>query len=266
MITNANKIKIRCSSLGYLMTEPREIAKQKAGELSETAKTHLVDIFVSQVWGRREELNNKFLEKGNVREEDNITLQSILKKEMYRKNEERIENDFISGTPDFIIEDPKTKVKKIYDTKTSFSAHTFFRSKYNPLPDKYKWQVTGYMALTGANSAHVAFGLVNGTAKQILKEKYNLGFLYNEIDINLNPDYVNKCIQIEKNHIFDMKAFVKENPGFDFHCDPYKWEWDIPIEQRSHIFDVPRVQADIDKIQWKVLVAREWMNKNLFKI
>lgn len=266
MITNANSIKFRCSSLGYLMTEPRELAKQKAGELSDTAKTHLIDVFVSQVWGRREELNNKYLEKGNVREEDNVTLLALTKKLMLRKNTERLENDFISGELDLFIGKEISKAEKVYDTKTSFSAHTFFRSKNSPLPSNYKWQVTGYMDLSGAKSAGVAFGLVNGTAKQIMKEKYNLSFLYNEVDVNQNPEYVKKCIQIEKNHIFDMKAFVNENPGFDFHCDPDKWEWDIPIDQRSHIFEVPRVQADIDKIHWKVLVARQWMNTNLFKI
>jgi len=51
-------------------------ARGKSEILSETAKGHCIDVFVSWKYGRREEIQSKFLDKGNAREEDAITLVS----------------------------------------------------------------------------------------------------------------------------------------------------------------------------------------------
>ena len=45
---NWNEILIRCSSIGYLMTEPKEKAAKEAGELSKTAKTHLKNVYIQE--------------------------------------------------------------------------------------------------------------------------------------------------------------------------------------------------------------------------
>lgn len=67
----ANNILFRCSSLGYLMVNDRS-----GKGMGESAKTHLVDCFVSYKYKRREEIEGKFLDKGDKREEDSITLLS----------------------------------------------------------------------------------------------------------------------------------------------------------------------------------------------
>ena len=261
---NANTIKFRCSSLGYIMTESRS----KSETLSETCKTHLIDVFVSAKYGRREEITGKFLDKGNEREEDSITLLSRATKIFYKKNEERIENDFISGTPDLYLGIGLQLADETNDTKTSWSAHTFFRAQKEALNKMYYWQGQGYMDLTGAKKHTVTYCLVNGTAKAIMDEKRRLAYAMGVLDTQAtdNVAYLEKCKQIEVNHIFDMEAFKNENPFFEFDNDLEKWTFDIPISERIFQFTFDRNDADIERMHQRVIECRNFMNENLFKI
>ena len=51
-MTNWNKIKIRCSALGSLLTQPQSNAAKDAGELSETTKSYLVSVYIVHKYGR----------------------------------------------------------------------------------------------------------------------------------------------------------------------------------------------------------------------
>lgn len=256
---NINTLLFRCSSLGHLMV------KDKAGKgLGEMAKTHLSDNFVSFMYGRREEITSKFLDKGNSREEDAITLVSRISKKFFKKNSTRLFNDYITGEPDIFIGDSICEAEETIDTKTSWSAHTFFRSKLklNPL---YEWQGHGYMWLTGAHQHTVAFCLVNGTDQAIIDEKRRLAWSYGP-DPDLNPDYVRQCKQIEINHIFDLFAFKEEYPHFDFHNDLSEWRYDIPMNERLHTFTIQRSENKIEQIKEHVAIGRKWIENNLLTI
>jgi hypothetical protein len=260
MIT-PEEIKIRCSSIGYIMTEP----KKKTESLSETCKNHLVDVFVSAHYHRREEISSKFLEKGNEREQDAITLFSRLNKSFFKKNDIRLENEFLTGEPDMFKGESIYKAEETIDTKTSWSANTFFRAKYKALDEGYKYQGRGYQALTGSKFHTVAYCLVNGLAQQIEDEKRRLAWKMGILDPSTNDEaFVKKCRQIERNHIFDLKEFEKENPGFDLHSDANKWEWDIPMKERLFTFSFERDEKEIELIYEKVKLCRQWMKTNLF--
>jgi hypothetical protein len=260
-------ILFRCSGLGYLMPEPRS----KSETISETTKTHLVDLFVSEHYGRREEIYGKALSKGNDREEDSLTLFSRVTKTMFRKNKEHLENSFIKGTPDTYLGETIGTAMVITEIKTSWSANTFFRSKMKDLDKNYYWQVQGYMALTGAKRAQVAFCLVNGTFMAIMDEKRKAQWSYPNLDIN-NPcqEFVDECKQIEKNHIFNITEFHQENPGFDYDNDIDEWMsnkdfYDIPMKERVHIFEVERNETDIERLYKRINDCRDWMAENLYK-
>jgi hypothetical protein len=77
------------------MTESRT-----KNDLSETTKTHLIDVYVANRYGRQEDIQSKFIEKGLAVEEDSITLYSRIKKDFYKKNEDHLKNSWIKGTPD----------------------------------------------------------------------------------------------------------------------------------------------------------------------
>lgn len=253
---NADDIKFRCSSLSHLMTK----SGRKSETLSESTKTHLVDIFVSAKYDRREELHNKFLDKGNAREEDSITLLSRVQKKFFKKNDIRLENDFISGECDIFLGESIHAATETFDTKTSWSAHTFFRSSNKDLDKAYYWQGLGYMWLTGAQRHTVAYCLVNGTQEAIMQEKTKAQWLRLS-----ESDYKRQCKQIEKNHIYDIEHFKKENPFFQFDNDIENWHWDIPIEERLFTFTFERNEKDIERLEKRIVEARKYMNENLFK-
>lgn len=260
---NADEIKFRCSSLGYIMIDPRS----KSETLSEGCKTHCVDVFVSAMYGRKEEAFGKMLDKGNEREQDSITLLSRVSKTFYKKNDVRLDNEFISGECDLFLGKSVKKATETIDTKTSWSAHTFFRSKNKELDKMYYWQGVGYMYLTGAKKHTVAYCLVNGTASAILDEKRKLSYSMGIIDDSSrnNPEYIEMCQQIEINHIFDIKSFQNENQWFEFDNDLENWKWDIPMDERVHLFSFDRQDSEIEKLNKRILDCKKWMNENLFK-
>lgn len=297
MVDNANEIFFRCSSLGKIMgegnvlTEPQKkklfelqtkikltenqseelaklLKKRDNPELPDTCKTHLVDVFVASKYGRREEIKSKYIDKGNAREEDAITLLSRSVGVFLTKNSERLFNDYIQGEPDLFIGEDIRKAEVTIDTKVSWSAHTFFRAKNKDLNPEYYWQGNGYMNLTGAKKHIVAHCLINGTDKIITDEKKRLYYqleITSELSHNYE-EYIEKCKQIEINHIFDLDSFLKEYPYFEFHNDVTKWEWDIPMKERLCVFEFHRDESEMNKISARVEECRKYMNENLFKI
>ena len=277
-----------------------ELVKDKV-ELSETTKTNLIDIFVSARYGRREEIKSKYLAKGNAREEDSITLLSRKLKTPYKKNDERIGNEWIIGEPDIYQGITILFSDEILDTKTSWSAHTFFRSKSKELDTDYYWQGVGYMWLTGAKKHTVAFCLVNGTAQAIIDEKRRLSFAAGMQDLWGNPteEFKIRCKQIDINHIYDLREFKEENKYFAFDVgtllpeeaeeernrilvnkgilsddevnndindiDEREWIYDIPKEERIFTFTFDRNEEDIQRAKKRIGECREWMQNNLFK-
>lgn len=168
----ANNILFRASALGHLMTKP----KNKSELISQTAKTHCVDLFCSYKYKRREEINSKYLTKGNEREPNSLTLLSRKTGKFLKQNSERLSNDYVTGMPDTYIGESIQNADEIFDTKTSWSLHTFMRSKYAELESNYFWQGQAYMWLTGAQKHTVAFCLVNGTYDALEDEKRRLQY------------------------------------------------------------------------------------------
>jgi len=227
----------------------------------------LLDVFAEFKYGRKEEIKSKFLDKGNAREEDSITLYSRVTKTLFNKNAERLVNSFITGEPDLFIGQEIYKATEIIDIKSSFSLNTFLSSKHSPLDKGYVWQGHGYMMLTGAQKHTVAFCLINSPVNIIDDEKRRLAWKMGLIDTELSEEYNEKCKQIELNHIFDFDAFVKECPHYAFHNTPEVLRSSsIPMKDRVHTKVVQRDDAAIKNIELKVELARKWMNENLFNV
>ena len=136
-------MKIRCSSLGKIMTSPRT----KGEVLSQTAKTYIKELVIEETLGIKKEFSSRYTDKGNIQEDTAIEMASkVLSLPFALKNTEYFENEFIKGTPDLILED------EIVDIKCSWDGTTFpwFEDE---LPNKdYYWQMVGYCWLTGRNA------------------------------------------------------------------------------------------------------------------
>jgi hypothetical protein len=46
------------------MTEPQSKAAKDAGELSKTAKSHLLDVYIAEKYGRKRDIQTKQMRKG----------------------------------------------------------------------------------------------------------------------------------------------------------------------------------------------------------
>lgn len=320
---NANNILMRCSCLGYLMTEPQgKSPKQKYTEaleaigkakdeydatlnkntktaqkkleqirklntrilelepmqsdihLSDTAIKALLKIYAAENYGRYEEITNKYLEKGNYREEDAITILSRVMKIMFKKNGERLRNKFFQGEPDLFEGESIYKADHTLDTKCCWSLITFLEAQHSELNSNYEWQGHGYMSLTGARKHTVAYCLVNGTYTAINDEMrraaWKMGVL--DVDITENNDFIQKAKQIERNHIFDLDLFMQENPHYSIRnkywyseTGKYCWDYDIPFSERVHTISFDRDDDKIKAAEERVELCRAWMNKNLYK-
>jgi hypothetical protein len=236
-MNNADQIKFRCSSLGHLMTESRS----KSEPISETTKTHLIDVYVSEVYGRRTDISNKYIAKGNQVEDDSITLFSRVNKEFFTKNEKHLSNEYIKGTPDLFKGESIEKATEIIDIKSSWDIFTYFRTKGKDMNKLYYWQLMGYMALTGAETATLAYCLVDTPDTLVNDEKRKLHWKMGLID-DQNPDFIEACEKIDKLSKYD----------------------DIPLKDKVYTINFERNETDINRIYQRVMEAREWMNKNLF--
>lgn len=286
-LNNADSILFRCSSLGYIMTEPlgksnlekyndevAKLAKLKAEYegianketktaanklaaiaksesevarlelvkhevvLSETCKKHLADKYVSAVYGRNKDLQNKYIKKGNAVEEDSITLYSRYKGEMYRKNTERRSNDFITGECDI-----DANPTDVVDTKSSWDVFTFYRSKVEDLKKMYHWQGMGYIDLYKKQRAIIAYCLVNTPQVMIDDEKAKLWWKLGRPS-DLDPNWIKAQKEIDRISLYD----------------------DIPLHERVNEVVIERSDADIEKMYQRINVCRKYMNETFFKI
>ncbi len=253
------KPKFRASGVGHLMTEPKLKADKDAGNLSEGAKTHVVDVFTQWKYKRNEELYSKHIEKGNEMEEDAITLVSVLTDIFHKKNEETLSNEWISGTPDLFIGESIQNADFIEDTKCSWDVFTFNRTKHKKLNDLYYWQMQGYMMLTGAKEARLRYCLLNATDDLIRDELRKLGYAMRLIEFEETPEYIKRAAMVERNMIYDLPAFRSRYPHFDLHLNVSEWVYDIPKEERLYTVVIPRNDSDIELIKAKVEKAWRFM-------
>jgi hypothetical protein len=218
------------------MTEPRS-----GNGLSETTKTHLVDLYVANKYGRNTDTFNKYVQKGLAVEEDSITLYSRVKKRFFKKNDKRLMNEFINGEPDLFEGTEISKAETIIDIKSSWDLYTFTRAKYLSVNKHYWWQLQGYMALTGAYKSILAYCLVN-TPEQIINDEkrkllWKMGVISEE-----NSDYKKGCAELEKNMKYD----------------------DIPKEERIFEIQINRDEDAINSVYEKIKKCQEYYKKQFY--
>lgn len=141
---------IRCSSLSKIMAEPKTKAE---GILSKGAKTYLTGLAKEVVYGYREEISSKAIEKGIRCEQESIDLYNSVFFESLAKHVGRLSNDHITGEPDLV------KPEMGIDIKTSWSLATF-----PALPEDcsdYEWQARGYMCLFDRPRWDIAFCMID---------------------------------------------------------------------------------------------------------
>lgn len=214
-----DNLKFRCHYLKDIMTEPRS----KSSEISDTAKSRLIEVLCEVKTGRKAILNDFAIKKGILAESDSITLYAEYTDRLLtaNKNEERFSNEHITGVPDLIFKEDGLLV----DIKTCADKLSFEKKRYSEkLDERYYWQVMGYLALTGLEKAEVAYVLPN-TPLELIR-------LTGDEDLDQ---------QIERNNIFD----------------------DLPLEERVFIETVERDEDAINKIYEKVEFCKQYITNKM---
>lgn len=229
-------------------------------ELSKTCKKRLVKIFREITSGRYYTHNNKYTEKGIRQENDAITLYSLLKGKFYKKNTQRLRNEFFDGEWD--LDDPEEK--KTIDIKCSWSLETFPHPASHDIEPQYEDQGYGYADLKKYSKHVVAYCLVNAPGDLILNEKKKVWYEWGMPD-DYDTKWVEMRKQIERNMIFDMNLFIKQNPGFDLDTPISEWEYDIPMEERVVEYEVNINDEKMTEIKNQIIKCRKWIKENLMK-
>lgn len=224
-----NKILFRCSGTGSLMTEPKLKSDKDAGNLSETAKTFVQDKWLFDTFGFAESIKNQYMDKGNECEQDSMDLVThVLEGGFRSRYNTKLQNDYVIGTPDIVLNDC------VEDIKTSWNLKTFFNAELSKM---YYWQAQCYMWLTVKEKYRLIYALVPTPQSIVLNECEKLVYKYGK---NYeNEDYIKECQQIQRNN-----DLIKE----------------LPIEKRVKVFAFDYDSAYIELLKIKIEKAREYYN------
>jgi hypothetical protein len=224
MQVNFDNHLFRCSSLGHIMT-----VLKTPESLPKGCITHLNDIFNTVVHEYREDFSNKYLEKGILCEEDSLGLLGKFANKLLMKNKEHFKNDFVSGTPDCVVG------STVIDTKTSWDVRTFNNAEFT---DLYYWQLIGYMWLTEASKAILAYCLVD-TPQHLIEDEQRRALWQAQIIDEESEAGQAITQQIERNLTVGH----------------------IPEKNRLKVFTIERNEADIDLLKVRIELCRKELNK-----
>ena len=215
-------MKIRCSALGKIMTEPRS----KSEVLSETAKTYIQDLFKEKELGIYKDFSSRYTDKGIQMEDQAIQFASdVLGWDFVVKNTERFNNEWLTGEPDICTED------LLADIKCSWNGSTFPLFDSEVKNKDYFYQLQGYMMLTGHDKAELVYCLMD-TPPQIIEDE-------------IRRTHWKLCL-IEED--LDVRQAVIDTHTFGH----------IPNELRVKRFIVEKDEQVIEKIKEKVYICREY--------
>tara|TARA_R110001632_G_scaffold76073_1_gene172702 strand:- start:6752 stop:7408 length:657 start_codon:yes stop_codon:yes gene_type:complete len=147
-----NKLVIRCSELSKIMTKSKTKNSPSEGTKSFLMQKAKEDYFEIKTF-----FGNKYTEKGIQNEDLGIEMVNQSRFMDFKKNDERITLDWITGECDINAEN------NIIDIKCSWSFDTFpaFQEEANKSVKKsgYDWQLRGYMLLYNKQFGEVIYCL-----------------------------------------------------------------------------------------------------------
>lgn len=236
------KPKLTAKQKETLQSLEDKIVKHSSGqvELTQGAKTMLVDIFNKECLGINPFSDNKDTARGTRDEQRSLDLFNQVYKTDYKKNTKEYENDYIIGTPDIIG-------KGVLDIKTAKNWKTFSRYTQSNA-DEHKWQLWGYErlleGLLTSNQSYIIRALPSYPDDVIIKET--------QAKLKYLEDQTEEKVKAIKRRVFLNMNFDRFKPA-----DLIK------------VFSVETPTVDSRIVYQYLDVARSYLNgitKNYFKI
>ena len=254
-------------TLDYLLSRPKPTENQQKqikeleakrdfvetiDTLPKGIKTYLNGIFRSVYWGRSRMLSNKYLDKGNMCEQDVLEIASLVDNEFYVKNDEKLSNGYVAGTPD------NRQDGKIRDAKANWDMDSFDSAELTSL---YEWQIKAYCWLDGVTEGELIYGLVNNPIHQIIAAKQSLWYSLGQPEDD-DYNWIRQVSQLERNMIFDLYKFRDEHPNYELESPLL--DFHIPYYFRVKKFDVKLEEKDIENMKRRIILCREYLlNKEI---
>ena len=211
--------KIRASACGQIMTNDRS-----GKGMGKTAKEYCETWLKEQIYGRRKQIDSKFMTKGTLQEDDAIDLVAEqLGLGLILKNDKYFSNVYCTGTPDVILPG------MIIDVKCSWDCFTF--PVFQDAIDKsYYLQGQVYMWLTGREHYKLCYCLMD-TPQHLIEREAR----YRSADTG--EDYDDLLPQLIKHHSYS----------------------DVDARYRLRVFDFGYDQSVIEQIIERVGQCREYI-------
>jgi hypothetical protein len=187
-------ILIHPSSISKIMPD----AKDKKEVLSVGAKTYLKSIAKQLMYGFYEDVDVKYVRKGNACENDSIALLNTVYFANYKKHIGRVDSDLMSGECDILHDD------HVRDIKTAWSLATFPCIKEDAHDKDYEYQLRAYMHLYDRPKAYLDFCMVS-TPEEF--RKYEQASLH-EVD-HIDPRLRVTTICYERDFDIERKMLEK---------------------------------------------------------
>ena len=195
------------SSIGKLMTNGRG-----KNEVGATAKSYIKQIAKENFYGYRSEINNKYIQKGLMQEQDSIDLLNTVRFEAYEKNTVRIVDEYMTGEADIVTDD------LIIDIKTSWSLDTFPALAEDGYESKYEWQLRAYMMLYNKPKAELIYCMVT-TSNELLNEWENLAL--HRVD-HIAPEKRITVLSFERDQDKESDIIEKLKAATEYYNEYYK--------------------------------------------
>ena len=195
------------SSIGKLMTNGRG-----KNEMGATAKSYIKQIAKENFYGYRSEINNKYIQKGLMQEQDSIDLLNTVRFEAYEKNTVRMVDEYMTGECDIITND------LIIDIKTSWSLDTFPVMAEDGYDALYEWQLRAYMMLYNKPKAELIYCMVT-TSNELLNEWENLAL--HRVD-HIAPEKRITVLSFERDQDKESDIIEKLKAATEYYNEYYK--------------------------------------------
>jgi len=222
-------LRIRCSALGKIMTNPRS-----GGGLSETTKAYIEELFLEYEYGIKKEFWSRYTDKGIAVEKDSIKLANevldwnLSDEYIEEGGQEYFRNDWVHGQTDVFTD------WMLADVKSCWSGNTFPWFEEKLKSKDYFYQMQGYMWLTGHDTSTLAYCLVNTPEHMVLDEIRREHWKQNSY---WNGDEDPQIVE-----------FVRAQHEFNH----------IPKENRVRAYTIEKDEKVILDIQERIMIVRDY--------
>lgn len=268
-----SKVRLNCSRLGVVMSEPKGALTDKMFEklewlkakesltekqeierielqfrmdnydpkaLSQGCMMYLMFLYQYLKYGKQHQISSKNgavqMIKGAQMEKSSFEIiKNVTGQQLYRYKA-RLKNDQLTGQLDVIDAKHIDDSTKIVEIKTCYSHFDFMKRVHLDAVRKDNFQMQGYFSITGKDCGEIYYTLADFSEDAIQEERMQLFEL-------LCPD------KIETNYFLEEWNAVERSMRF----------MHVPDEERVIVQTVERDDKIIGKINEKVEFCREWM-------